>query len=338
MSPYSLFDTPESWLADPVEAFAAFVRRPDFAVNKQGERHALRESSVTVYRARWGKFVTECLGPAQKTLVDLSPEDLRSFLSAMSPDSRHRYVHLLERVFDHLLALGLVQLNTARALAVAAPTRSNQGHAGTAVLSSALQEAFLAALPEPVNWKRLRDRALLSVILGAGLRVSEAIHLKVDHLGALQEDGTVPVELIPVGAGRRHRSRIQAFAVPTVLAWVVQRRGVGRPGQGMPVGVSDSVASPPLIAGTLLFPADASGRALHPATVYRRVASVLAEAGISEDLIGRRGARTLRNTYAVRELAAGAPVSLVGESLGHVHDRATKHYLLIARRRSTVVT
>ena len=334
MSPFSLFDTPEHWLADPVEAFAAFVLRPDFAINKRGERHALRESSVTVYRARWGKFVADCLVPSQKTLVALSSEELQLFLSAMSPDSRHRYVRLLERVFDHLLALGLVQLNTVRALAVKAPTRSNQGHAGTAVLSPASQAAFLAALPEPVNWKRLRDRALLSVILGAGLRVSEAIHLKVDHLGHLQDDGTVPVELVPIGAGRRHRSRIQAFAVPTVLAWFLQRRGLGGAGQGMPVETFDSHPPTPLISGTLLFPADASGRALHPATVYRRVASVLAQAGIPAEMIERRGARTLRSTYAVRELAAGAPVSLVGESLGHVHDRATKHYLAITRRRN----
>jgi integrase len=86
-----------------------------------------------------------------------------------------------------------------------------------------------------------------------------------------------------------------------------------------------------MVPGRLLFPADGSGRALHPATVYRRVASVLKAAGIPESVIVRRGARTLRNTYAVRELTAGAPVSLVGESMGHVNDRATQHYLTIAR-------
>ncbi len=65
--------------------------------------------------------------------------------------------------------------------------------------------------------------------------------------------------------------------------------------------------------------------------MYRRVASVLKAAGIPESVIVRRGARMLRNTYAVRELAAGAPLSLVGESMEHVNDRATQHYLAIAR-------
>ena len=316
---HSLFDTRETWLRDPVEAFAAYVLQSDFALNKRGEPQALRASSATVYRARWGKFVAGCLTLSGKTLADLTSVELQAFLDGMSPASRHRYVRLLERVFDHLGALGLSRLNPARALAISAPTRSNQGHARTAVLSAELQASFLAALPEAVNWKRQRDRALISVILGAGLRVAEAIKLTVDQLGPLQEDGSVPLEVLSTGAGRRHRTRVQAFAAAEVLSWRDQRLVLLLP---MTRGV---------VPGRLLFPADGSGRALHPATVYRRVASILKAAGIPESIIVRRGARTLRNTYAVRELAAGAPISLVGESMGHVNDRATQHYLSIAR-------
>lgn len=316
---HSLFDTRETWLLDPVEAFAAYVLQSDFALNKRGEPLALRASSVVVYRARWGKFVADCLSPSGKTLAELTSVELQAFLEGMSPASRHRYVRLLERVFDHLGGLGLVRQNPARALAISAPTRSNQGHAGTAVLSAELQVAFLAALPEAVNWKRQRDRALISVILGAGLRVAEALKLTVDQLGALQEDGSVPLEVFSTGAGRRHRTRVQAFAAAEVLGWRDQRLVLLAP-------ITEA-----MVPGRLLFPADGSGRALHPATVYRRVASVLKAAGIPESVIVRRGARTLRNTYAVRELTAGAPVSLVGESMGHVNDRATQHYLAIAR-------
>ena len=314
----SLFNTRDSWLVDPVEAFAAFILQPDFATNRHGESLVLRSSSVTVYRARWGKFVTACLSGPSQTLATLSSVDLQAFLDPMSPASRHRYVRMLERVFDHLGQLGLSEQNPARALGISAPTRSNQGHAATAVLSTELQDAFLAALPEPVSWKRQRDRALISVILAAGLRVSEAIKLTMEQLGAMQPDGSVTLEVLPTGAVRRHRTRIEAFAVAEVLGWRNQRQVL--------------LVSPdgPVVPGRLLFPADRTGRPLHPATVYRHVAAVLSSAGIPESAIKRRGARTLRSTYAVRALSAGSPVSLVGESMGHVNDKATQHYLAIA--------
>ena len=318
MPPLSLFDAPPIWLTDPVEAFAAFVLRPDFSKNRRGEPQGLRDSSVIVYRARWGKFVADCLLPFGRTLADVSVGDLEVFCSGMSPSSRHHYVRLLERVFDHLGELGIAQVNVARAMAISSPTRSNQGQDGTAVLSVAFQAAVLRSLPLPVNWKRARDRALICVILGAGLRVAEVIGLSVDQVGEMQEDGSVPVDISSVGASRRHRTRVQAFAASIVLGWKRERQGLLVDGQA--------------VAGGLLFPADVSGRTLHPATVYRRVASVLASAGIPESLIKRRGARTLRNTYAVRELAAGSPIHLVGEALGHASDRATLHYLAIARR------
>lgn len=101
------------------------------------------------------------------------------------------------------------------------------------------------------------------------------------------------------GAWRRRRTRIQPFAVPAVLEWLEQREGLN-------------------VEGLLLFPSGLSSREpLHPSSVYRLVARVLAKAGIHKDILRCWGAITLRSTFAVNELSAGAPIAHLGELLGH---------------------
>lgn len=63
---------------------------------------------------------------------------------------------------------------------------------------------------------------------------------------------------------------------------------------------------------------------LHKATVYRHVKATLERAGID---VERMGGRTLRNSFAVRELENGAPVELVKQYMGHHELRSTEKYL-----------
>jgi integrase/recombinase XerD len=79
------------------------------------------------------------------------------------------------------------------------------------------------------------------------------------------------------------------------------------------------------IPGPLLFPATLNGGRLDKATVYRQVKATFARAGIE---VSRQGGRTLRNTFAVRELKAGGGIELVGEFMGHRKRRSTEHYLI----------
>lgn len=310
----SLFDSPETWLNAPKEAFAAWVVSDSFSTNKRGEPQPLRDSSIKVYRAMFGKFADQVLSPSAgshggRTLPEVATDDIRRFLDGnkLTKGIRHRYVRLLERTFDLLCNKGLMQTNPARGLAMQQPTRSGKGNEKTQWLSAEQQAAVLGALPAGDSWKDQRSRAMIATVLGGGLKVSEVIKLSTGNIGLKQEDGSVFVDVYPGGAGRWHRTRVAPFAAGMLLQWASARGDLKIPGH-------------------LLFPAGPAGGTLHPATVYRQVKAVLAAAGVPEDLIKRRGARTLRNSFALRELEHGASAALVGEYLGHRADRSTRYY------------
>ncbi|MCK0512991.1 tyrosine-type recombinase/integrase [Aromatoleum buckelii] len=317
----SLFDSDQAWLTTPQEAFVAWLMAPDFVVTKSGAEQPLRTSSVVVYRAMGNKFVREVLlgedGGLRKTWRDIDAEDIHAFLAKneLKRGIRNRYVRLLERLFDHLMAKGIVSANPARGLAIKEPSKSNQYHDKTQWLTEAQQEALVAALPQAEGWKDARNRALIATVLGGGLKVSEVIKLTNGCVGPRQEDGSLYIDVYPAGAGRRHRTRVAVFAAAILLEWMTTRKQLTIPSE-------------------LLFPAKLAGGVLHPATVYRQVAAVLAEARIDPTLIKRRGARTLRNTFAINELEEGKPPELVGEYLGHRAARSTRYYTALVRKPS----
>ena len=321
----SLFDTAQVWQASPLEAFLSWVITPDFSRNKRGEPQALRDSSINVYRTMFTRFVEQVLPPAQpggrrKTLLDLDSEDIRRYLdqNGIRGGNRNRHVRLFERIYIHLATLLPVTENPAKGLAIEEQITSNQDYDPSVWLTSEQQQAVLVALPESRLWKKQRNRALIAMVLGGGLKVSEAIRLSVANIGTLESDGSLPVDVYPPGAGRWHRTRIAPFAAGIVLAWHKARKALQVDNQPMP--------------GNLLFPANPLGQAQHPVTVYRQVAAALTAANITPSIVKRRGARTLRNTFAVRELAAGSPLEQVGEYMGHRANRATKPYKQLLRK------
>lgn len=320
----SFFDDGPSWSAVPLEALAAWLLTSDFVVTKQGTTQPLRESSAAVYRFMGSKFIREVVLPqpdeegglvrSGKPWAAVTTNDIHTFLvgNELKRGIRNRYVRLLERMFDHLHSKGLVEGNPARGLAIKEPSKSNQHHEQTMWLNEAQQHAVIEKLPDGDGWKAKRNRALIATVLGGGLKVSEIIELREHAVGPKQEDGSLYIEVQPTGAGRRHRSKVMPLAASILAHWLRERSTFG-------------------LAGDLLFPTKPIGGMLHKATVYRQVAAVMTAAGIDPAIIKRRGARTLRNTYAVRELSNGLPIELVGEYLGHRADRSTLYYKRVGR-------
>lgn len=307
-------DDPALWRAAPVEALANWLEAPDFIQVRSGERRPLRASSVRVYQAMGTKFIREVLREG-KDWTSITATDIDGFLLTheLNGGVRHRYVRMLERLFDHLKPLGLADGNPARGLAVRSPTHSNQGQDQTQWLSGDHQAALVGALPAGQSWKHQRNRALIATVLGGGLKLSEILRLRADAVGLPLMDDSVYLEVRPGGGGRTHRTKVAAFAARILWAWVEARATFG-------------------VQGALLFPAKLTGGTLHPATVYRQVAKVLQAAGIDPREIKRRGARTLRNTFAMRELAAGGPPERVGEYLGHRAERSTRYYTALLKK------
>lgn len=320
-SPASLFDSLATWHQAPFEAVAAWLLDPEFVLTKQGVTQPLRESSVVVYRAMLNKFIKHVVLPDEESerpgipWSGITQDELRAFLekNRLTKGIRNRYLRLLERLFDHLVGLHICTENPARGLAIKAPSKSGENNEKTFWLSPGQQAALVEALPDGDGWKARRNRALIALAIGGGLKPSELLVLRLGGIGEVQADGSLYIEVPRTGAGRIHRTKVEAEHATFLRVWLLERAVYALPGD-------------------IVFPATDQGGTLHPATVYRHVSAVMKEAGIDPKLVKRRGARTLRNSFALRELAAGQSLEAVGEFLGHRSDRATAAYKALLKR------
>jgi integrase/recombinase XerC len=167
-----------------------------------------------------------------------------------------------------------------------------------------------------------RDRAILAVMLGGGLRVSETAGLDVVDVS---EDGSGAM-LLHIQAGKGQRSRtvpVQddvAAVVKRYLEWTGRRMGD---------------------AGPLFLAYDpgASGRTsrrLGPRSIAFLVARAARKAGI---LAKQVSPHALRHTYALRALRHSGNVVAVAKLLGHAQVSTTQRYvdhLELAELRKTV--
>ena len=160
-----------------------------------------------------------------------------------------------------------------------------------------LQRILAAA--DPASPQGLRDRALMELIYGAGLRVSEAVNVSVNDLQATEQ--TIRI------LGKRGKTRLVPLPSET-LSWVVQYLEVARP----------KLAKKPL-ANLIL--SDKGLRMLRQ-TAYDRLEKLVVLAGITDHV----SPHTLRHSYAVHLLQGGADLRAVQELLGHASIATTQVY------------
>jgi integrase/recombinase XerD len=149
----------------------------------------------------------------------------------------------------------------------------------------------------------LRDRALLELLYGSGLRVSELVGLDVDDVDL--EEGAVRV----LGKGGKEREvPLGRFGRDAVEAWL------GRARAGFTTGLSRGA----------LFLNQRGGR-LTRQSVNRLLAANVRAAGIER----RVTPHSLRHSFATHLLEGGADVRVVQELLGHASVATTQIYTLV---------
>lgn len=332
-----LFDKASHWLTEPNLAFGGFVTSVKFvelgkrpkrvtADGKTQELQPLGQRSAQGYTAMFSKFVRWMDGQSLK-MDAVTKEHVLQFLDAtmepqkkgrakdLNSEIRRRYVRLLERVYDHLQ----VRPNPARLAAYSMGTVPGAGGKDLPKewLTLDQQAAFMQALPARASllsddsakaWRRRRDRAMMALMIGAGLTVTEVIELYIENIGEQDAAGSVPVTIWPAPGSefsRKHVTMLRPFAVLEVARWMEERAKMK-------------------VNGQLLFPATPTGGKVAHATLYRQVRATFAAAGIT---LNREGGRTLRNTFAQRELEAGTSLDELGEFLGLHERRSIERYL-----------
>lgn len=150
----------------------------------------------------------------------------------------------------------------------------------------------------------LRDRALLELLYGTGARISEAITLDVDDLGA----GTVRLS----GKGGRQRMvPVGRYAREALDAYLVR----GRP--ALAAATRRASASPAVFL-------NARGGRLTRQGAWGVLSSAAERAGLPGV-----SPHTLRHSFATHLLDGGADVRVVQELLGHASVTTTQVYTLV---------
>ncbi|MBX3119316.1 MAG: tyrosine recombinase [Fimbriimonadaceae bacterium] len=159
-------------------------------------------------------------------------------------------------------------------------------------------EALLNA-PDIETSDGLRDRAILELIYGAGLRISEAVDLNMSQLDF--DSGLLRVH------GKRGKTRLVPLPGDTVY-WLKKYVAEARP----------KLLKKPI--GEVFV--SHRGLKLRRTTVGLKLAEYCKLAGISEKV----SPHTLRHSYAVHLLKGGADLRAVQELLGHESVATTQVY------------
>ena len=193
------------------------------------------------------------------------------------------------------------------------PTTGVRTPSGTGRLPKVLTKEQLSALlscsnPDVPEWKSSRDTALVEMLYGSGLRVSEVCSIDIDSIN--DRNNTV----IVMGKGSKQRQI--PVSEPSVLAvkhWLKFRNEV----------VSNVVVSNENRNNTALF-LNARGQRLAPRDV-RRI--------IDERALTPTHPHALRHTYATHLLDNGADLRAVQELLGHSDVATTQRYTQVSKER-----
>jgi integrase/recombinase XerD len=290
---------PPSLAGDVVRGFL-LERFQDYLSLEQGASPRTHEA----YGRDLARFATYAAtkGAAQPT--DVGARLLRDYVYhlkdlGLAPASIRRNVSAVRTYFRFLLGEGHIVRDPSERLESPRRWRSLPE-----VLSVTEVELLLAAptLDEPLAF---RDRALLELAYGAGLRVSEWIALGVRDV--ILQDGLVRVfgkgskeRLVPIG-----RSAIGAVAVYLRELRPRLERGAGR--------------------GILLL--NARGTPLTRMGAWKILRKHVTKAGIAK----RVSPHTLRHSFATHLLEGGADLRAVQEMLGHADISTTQIYTHVDR-------
>jgi site-specific recombinase XerD len=268
-----------------------------FAEHLEFERN-LAPATLRAYRREVARFIdhlpASCPGP--RSVLNT---DIRGFIAALwqrrlAPSSLERALASIRTYFSFLVDEGVVDANPASSVPL--PKRPR---AQPEVVDRYDIDELLGGFPDSPAGRR--DRALLELLYGAGVRVGELVGLDLDDISLSERVIRVrgkgrKERLVPFG--RRARDAIRDY-LPDRAGW---RRGAG-----------DDTAA--------LFVNQRGGR-----LTDRSVRRILdAAVGRTADL-HRLHPHALRHAFATHLLEAGMDLRAIQELLGHSSLATTQRY------------
>jgi integrase len=324
---FGLSPPPDGPIAQFDSAFEAWL---DFK-NANGTRTT--HTSMDLYRAMWQTFSRWCLEQCPPVhLPEVSAQHVRQF--ATKPSIRNATEALSPRYVWRLLDLiGKVLAHRARSgegssASVAAQVLKEQDQWLYANASekdplpqylqpsdAALLVSYLSAArprgtrPAVQDWRELRNRTAVALMLGAGLTPGEVRAAHIDDMVVTGGRTTgVPWKLRvrPSTASAARETPIATWAGQLLQHWLVVRAQEG-------------------ILGAALLPSARSGKTWGHVTLYEAIRVVIRGSGLDPSL-EKGGSFRLRHTFALRQLRRGHTDEAIAAWLGvEVAEMARYH-------------
>ena len=265
--------------------------------------------TIRNYRNDIGHFLRFCEESGIEALA-ITRATFRSYLATlreaeMAPASITRRTTTIHGFYRYLQREGATDRDLL--YGVALPKKPKR-------LPKVIEPPHLQALieaPDTSTPQGLRDRAILELLYGGGLRISELVGLDVAGLDLVAGQAVV--------LGKGDKERAVLFGEPAVRALQAYL----------------DVARPELAGGPepALF-LNRSGKRLSARSVQYAVRRYALAAGIPEEV----HPHLLRHSFATHLLDGGADIRIVQDLLGHTSANTTQIYTHVSRARQAEVT
>ncbi|MGH7114645.1 MAG: tyrosine recombinase XerC [Stellaceae bacterium] len=278
-----------------------------------GERRASAHTICAYGRdlAFFLDFLTGHLGalPSLAAIDELRPADFRAYLAQRAGEgiersSLARSLSVLRGFVRFLQRRGL---GSTSALAVLRGPKLPPGVPKPLSVEDAIAAVDAAGHLAREGWQAKRDTALLALIYGCGLRLSEA-------MGLSRAEAPLGEALTIIGKGRKER---QLPVLPAVRA-----------------AIADYLAACPYAPGAdgPLF-VGARGGPLHPRLVQRLMEALRRYLQLPDTA----SPHALRHSFATHLLSAGGDLRAIQELLGHASLSTTQRYTAVDTERMLAV-
>jgi integrase/recombinase XerD len=263
--------------------------------------------TIEAYRRDIRRYLADLAENHVEDASDATAADVHRFLqrragTGAAPTTLNRNLAAVRHFHRFCIREGLAAQN---------PAALVDGPARGLALPKALTEAEVSEIIEAASGaspRAQRDRAMLELLYGGGLRVSELVGLDIDDVDL--DERTIRC------VGKGDKERLVPVGGPATQAvrrylWEGRREllSAGRPTHALFVG--------------------SGGRRLSRQSAWRCVKRYAARVNPSKRVFPH----ALRHSYATHLVARGADVRVVQEALGHARLSTTQVYTLVTREK-----
>lgn len=246
-------------------------------------------------------------GPTQVTKSHVRSYVAFLTTSKLARRSIARKKAALGRYFGWLSRNGKVKIDPT----LGVKTPADKGRLPKVLTGEQLRTLLERHPPEHPRWRHLRDDAVVEMLYGSGLRVSELCALDVDSVDARR-----CVVLVMGKGSKERRVPVSKPSVEAIREWVKLRHEVA--------GESESGRARKATVDDLALFLNHRGRRITPRDVRRL---------IDDRAMSPTHPHALRHTFATHLLDNGADLRTVQELLGHADVATTQRYTHVSKER-----